>query len=97
MLRHGVARGAAARHRVRLMAAQSLVRRRFLEFLVSVVMVHVIFIAMYYALDLRHWTVERQRVFAWIWMAATIAVVFVGLQRIKRARRARSGPSTAQL
>ena len=31
----------------------------------------------------------RQRMFAWVWMGVTVAVVFVGLQRLKRARRPR--------
>ena len=67
----------------------SLARRRFLEFLVSVAAVHAVAIALYYAIDLPHTPPREQRVFAWVWMAVTVAVVFVGLQRLKRARRAR--------
>lgn len=63
-------------------------RRRFLEFLASVGAVHVIAIALYYALDVAHTPASRQRMFAWAWMGLTIAVVLIGLQRIKRARRA---------
>jgi hypothetical protein len=66
----------------------SLARRRFLQFLVSVAAVHVVAIALYYGLDMPHSPAARQRLFAWTWMGATVLVVFVGLQRIKRARRA---------
>ncbi|HMC56021.1 MAG TPA: hypothetical protein VKH19_12650 [Gemmatimonadaceae bacterium] len=62
------------------------VRRRFLEFLISVALVHVIAVALYYGTDVAHATAARQRLFAWLWMGATVAVVFVGLQRLKRAR-----------
>jgi hypothetical protein len=68
--------------------ARSPTRQRFLEFLIGVAVVHVTAIAVYYAMDVAHWTVSRQRMFAWIWMGATVLVVFVGLQRIKRARAA---------
>lgn len=64
------------------------VRRRFLQFLVGVAAVHVVAIAIYYAADIAHATASQQRLFAWVWMGATLLVVFVGLQRIKRARRA---------
>lgn len=64
------------------------VRRRFLEFLVSVALVHVVAIALYYGMDIAHADAGRQRVFAWSWMAVTVAVVFAGLQRLKRARAA---------
>ena len=63
-------------------------RRRFLEFLVAVALVHVVAIAIYYGADVAHTTAREQRLFAWVWMGATVLVVFVGLQRIKRARRA---------
>ena len=67
---------------------QSAPRKRFLEFLVSVALVHVVAITLYYALDLARMSARQQRVFAWLWMAVTVAVVVVGLQRLKRARRA---------
>lgn len=69
----------------------SLTRRRFLEFLVSVAAVHVVAIALYYALEMPRSPTARQRMFAWTWMGATVLVVFFGLQRIKRARRATIG------
>lgn len=61
-------------------------RRRFLEFLVSVAAIHVIAIALYYAVVVDA-PARTQRVFAWGWMGVTVATVLVGLQRIKRARR----------
>lgn len=63
-------------------------RRIFLQFLVAVALVHVVAIALYYGLDVPHTAERTQRWFAWAWMAVTVAVVFAGLQRIKRARRA---------
>jgi hypothetical protein len=63
-------------------------RKRFLEFLVSVAAVHILAIALYYALDVSQWPAGQQRFFAWAWMAVTVVVVVIGLQRIKRARRA---------
>lgn len=67
------------------------VRRRFLEFLVSIAIVHGTAIAIYYALDLAHAPADRQRLFAWAWMGVTVLVIAFGLQRIKRARRAARG------
>jgi hypothetical protein len=68
-------------------------RRRFLHFLMSVAIVHVIAIALYYGLDLAGAPARTQRVFAWSWMSVTVAVVVIGLQRLKRARRlSRSRP-----
>ena len=69
--------------------AQSPARQRFREFLIGVAVLHSAALALFYALDLRHAPATRQRVFAWAWMAATVVVVFVGLTRIRRARRAR--------
>lgn len=66
-------------------------RRRFLEFLASVAVVHIAAIALYYALAIERAPAARQRAFAWVWMAVTVAVVVVGLQRIKRARRGARG------
>jgi len=87
VLRHRASHHTAARECVRVKAPMSLARRRFLEFLVTVAAVHVIAIVLYYAIDLQHAPPNEQRVFAWSWMAVTVAVVFVGLQRLKRARR----------
>jgi FtsH-binding integral membrane protein len=73
------------------------VRRRFLEFVAGVAAVHVVAIALYYVLGVAHAPAARQRMFAWVWMAATVAVVMVGLQRIKRARRSSAGRSSSQV
>ena len=64
-------------------------RRRFLEFAVAIVAVHSIAIALYYGLAIQRAPTSTQRMFGWSWLATTIAVVFVGLQRLKRARRRR--------
>ena len=64
----------------------SLTRKRFREFLLSVAALHVTAIALYYALGIGRAPAARQRMFAWVWMGATVALVFLGLQRIKRVR-----------
>ena len=69
------------------MPPMSPTRRRFLQFLVSVAVVHVIALTAYYTLGVDGWRDRDQRMFAWGWMGATVTVVLVGLQRIKRARR----------
>lgn len=61
-------------------------RRRFLEFVGSVSAVHIVAIAIYYAADVAHASAGRQRIFAWAWMGLTIAVIFVGLRRMRRRR-----------
>jgi hypothetical protein len=61
-------------------------RRRFLELLVSVAIVHAVAIALYYALDIPRTPAQSQRRFAWIWMGLTVVVVVIGVQRLKRAR-----------
>lgn len=64
------------------------VRRTFLQFLIAVAVVHLAAIALYYGLGIARAPTDTQRWFGWVWMAVTVAVVFVGLQRLKRARRA---------
>ena len=49
--------------------------------------VHGVAIAAYHLLDIPSASLRAQRVFAWVWMGATVVVVVVGLQAIKRARR----------
>ena len=61
-------------------------RRRLLEFVGAIVVLHAVAITLYYTLAIQRRPSSLQRYFAWGWMAATIAVVFVGLQRLKRAR-----------
>ena len=72
------------------MPPMSPTRRRFLQFLISVAVVHVVALTAYYGLGVDGWPEREQRMFAWGWMGATVAVVLIGLQRIKRARRAGS-------
>lgn len=62
-------------------------RRRFLEFIVAIGVLHAIAIAAYYLFDVPQAPLRQQRIYGWAWMALTVAVVVVGLQRIKRARR----------
>ena len=68
------------------MTPHSLARKRFRQFLVSVAVLHVAAIAGYYLLDVPGAPERLQRAYAWIWMGATVAVVVLGLQRLKRAR-----------
>jgi hypothetical protein len=64
----------------------SLARTRFRQFLLAVAAVHVVAIAGYYLMDIASAPARVQRAYAWAWMGCTIAVVLIGLQRIKRAR-----------
>jgi hypothetical protein len=70
------------------MATNTPARRRFLELLVSVAVLHAVAIALYYALDIPLARTSAQRTFAWTWMGLTVVVVLIGVQRLKRARRA---------
>jgi len=60
--------------------------------MVAVAALHVSAIALYYAMGIGSSPPMRQRMFAWTWIVATAGLVFVGLQRIKRARRAGGAP-----
>ena len=64
-------------------------RRAVRNFVVAVVVLHIAAIAVYYASGIPARPERVQRLYGWGWMALTVAVVFAGLQRIKRARRAR--------
>ena len=70
------------------MKAASPARRRFLEFLTAVVALHAVAIALYYLLGIASASRARQQIFAWVWLFATVLVVFAGLLRIRKARRA---------
>jgi hypothetical protein len=70
------------------MAPNPPARRRFLELLASVALLHAVAIALYYALDIPLADARTQRAFAWTWMGLTVVVVLIGVQRLKRARRA---------
>lgn len=77
--------------RVPLTPPRSLVRRRFLQFLVAIAVLHTLAIAGYYTLGVPRRPPAEQRIYAWAWMGFTVAVILVGLQRIKRARRQERG------
>jgi len=62
-------------------------RRRFLEFIVAIVVLHTLAIAAYYLIDIPSAPQRHQKLYAWAWMVLTAVVVLGGLQRIKRARR----------
>ena len=64
----------------------SLARRLLLRFLLVVAALHGVAIGLYYALGVARLPERQQWMFAWTWMALTVAVVFVGLRRLKRAR-----------
>jgi hypothetical protein len=68
--------------------AQGTPRRRLLELLVGIAVVHGVALALYYGLDVPHAPPRTQRLFAWVWMGVTLAVVLVGQRRLKRARLA---------
>ena len=70
------------------------VRRRFLEFLIGVIVLHAIAIVAYHALDIPDAPQRHQKLYAWTWMGLTAVVVLAGLQRMKRARRPRRGPTS---
>ena len=65
-------------------------RRALKQFALVTVGLHLVAIAGYYALDIAGKSERLQRIYGWGWMALTVAVVFAGLRRIKRARRAKS-------
>ncbi|MEX2178566.1 MAG: hypothetical protein WD801_07635 [Gemmatimonadaceae bacterium] len=75
----------------------SLVRGRFLQFLGSVVVLHVIAIAAYYSLGIPRAAERLQKLYAWGWMGLTVVVVVVGIQRLKRARRGGPRPPNDRL
>lgn len=72
-------------------------RRRLLEFLASLATLHVVAIVSYYAFEVELWRARSQRAFAWSWLGATMIVIVLGLQRIKRARREGRRGSSGQL
>jgi hypothetical protein len=83
----GCARSPQAPRGRSLRLGSSAARRAFLQFLIAVVALHAVAIVLYYLLGIQHAARARQQIFAWVWMAATVLVIFVGLGRIKRARR----------
>jgi len=68
-------------------ANRALVRRRFLELVVSVVVFDAVVIAIWYALRIKDAPQRTQMLFGWGWMLATFLVLAVGLKRFRAARR----------
>ena len=67
--------------------AKSPARAVLQKFVVAVVALHVAAVGVYYAFGVPDMPSQKQRYFAWAWMAVTVAVVFAGLHRLRRARR----------
>ena len=68
--------------------ALTLVRRRLLEFIAAVAVLHGIAIALYHGLDIERRSTATQQYYAWGWLALSAVVTLVGLRRFHRARRA---------
>ena len=68
--------------------ALSPVRRRLLEFVVAVTVLHGVAIALYNVLDIEQQPGSTQERYAWVWLAVSALVTLVGLRRFHRARRA---------
>lgn len=68
-------------------------RRHFLHMMLGVLAVHTLGVALYYALGVEQRPTNFRRIFAGLWVGATLPVVLVGLSRIRgtrlRARHAR--------
>lgn len=69
------------------MSVRSDVRRRFLELVLSVVVLDAVIIAVWYATDIRDASQPVQFRFGLGWMLATLLVVGIGLKRFHSARR----------
>ena len=74
-------------------SAKAELRRHLLHMVIGVLAVHAIGIALFYALGVEQRPSNFRRIFAGLWIGATLPVVLVGLSRIRaarlRARRAR--------
>jgi hypothetical protein len=65
---------------------RALVRRRFVELVVSIVVFDAIIIAIWYVLRVREMPPRTQLIFGWGWMLSTLLVVGVGMKRFRAAR-----------
>ncbi len=63
------------------------IRRRFLELVLSVVVLDAIIVAVWYAMDIRHDSQTTQFRLGVGWMLLTLVVVGIGLKRFHAARR----------
>ena len=79
----------------RKISAKPELRRHLMHMMIGVLAVHALAIALYYGLDVEQRPPTFRKVFAGIWMVATLPVVLVGLTRVRaarvRARRTRRG------
>lgn len=66
----------------------ALLRRRMLELVGAVVVVHAIGVACLLAFDIRSRSPEVQRWYLWGWLGVGALVVGIGLRRMRAARRA---------
>ena len=71
--------------------ALSPVRRRLLEFVVAIVVLHAVAIALYHLLGIERRPTATQQQYAYVWLAFSAVVTLVGLRRFHRARRAAAG------
>ena len=75
--------------------AKAELRRHLLHMVIGVLAVHAVGIALFYGLDVENRPTDFRRIFAGLWVAATLPVVLIGLSRIRaarlRARHARRG------
>jgi hypothetical protein len=72
-------------------------RRHLMHMMLGVLAVHALGIAFYYALGVEQRPSNFRRIFAGLWIAATLPVVLVGLSRIRAARlRARHARRAAR-
>ena len=76
-------------------SARPELRRHLMHMILGVLAVHALGIALYYGLGVEQRPTNFRRVFAGLWIGATLPVVLVGLSRIRaarlRARHARRG------
>ena len=64
-------------------------RKQLLKLVGAVVVLHAVFIAAYYALDIRGRTEKTQQAYVAVWVVLTLAIVMTLMKRIRQARRRR--------
>ena len=72
-------------------------RRHFMHMMLGVLAVHALGLALFYGLDVERRPTNFRRIFAGLWVGATLPVVLIGLARIRAARlRARHARRSGQ-
>ena len=72
-------------------------RRHLMHMILGVLAVHALGIALHYGLGVEQRPTNFRRIFAGLWVGATLPVVLIGLSRIRAARlRARHARRTGQ-